>query len=155
MTRATNGERERESRLDREARGWRRSGGRRDRPERSGAEWAAGSGAADSEPGQPRAGTGFPGKDSGGTNQSDSTKRGLRSTCRRAPEEEPRPLRSANHGAPARPEREALWDGGKRELGGLPGNGGERRGARASPGWAAGPRLFSALLPFRLRAQPF
>lgn len=115
----------------------------------------AGSGAADSEPGLPRAGTGFPGKDSGGTNQSDSMKRGLRSTCRRAPEEEPRPLRSANHGAPARPEREALWDGGKRELGGLPGNGGERRGARASLGRAAGPRLFSALLPFRLRAQPF
>lgn len=154
MTRATNGERERESRLDREARGWRRSGERRDRPERSGAEWSCRQ-RAGTTLGRYRLSRKGQRRHKPERQYERSTKRGLRSTCRRAPEEEPRPLRSANHGAPARPEREALWDGGKRELGGLPGNGGERRGARASPGWAAGPRLFSALLPFRLRAQPF
>lgn len=44
--------------------------------------------------------------------------------------EEPRPLRPSNQGAPARPERKALWDGG--------GKRGGRRVAEATGGVAAG-----------------
>lgn len=112
----------------------------------------AGSGAADSEPGPPRTGIGSPGKKSGGTNRSDGMKavseRGRRPTSRpqrRAPEEEPRPPRSANRGAPARPEREALWDGGgKRSSAGCRAT--AERGGSAWAGWELCGRDGSAAL---------
>lgn len=100
------------------------------------------------EPGVPRAGTarplgegsegrtGSPGKERRGGTRLPSGVSGTGTQPGELPlsagrlREEPRPLRPSNQGAPARPERKALWDGG--------GKRGGRRVAEATGGVAAG-----------------